>query len=224
MSKQGEAWIESPQKRALETVLIGPVLPAIGGVALVATAAVSAAEGPGQAIHKVPRSLYPGNTFMVRKLGNPRVESRLLRAFRQAMIDELPQVLDILGGSMALVGPRADTPAHIEELFAAIEDDDLRDRWGEVRSKQKPGIISSYAVHSHAHNLEGLSESVRFSEEAQISSNAHLRATLDVDDFTAASSGHDLRLVSETAKMALHNYNHYIHDFMTARTQPSEIL
>lgn len=117
--------------------------------------------------------------------------------------------MDVWQGSMTLIGPRADKPEHIRQLFDAIDDADLRDHWKEVRFRQRPGIISSYAVHSHRNNLEGLPENVRFSEDEEIAANAALRATLDIADFEAASLAHDAGLIVATAKMAVANYAHY---------------
>ncbi len=215
MAKQGEAWIVSGQKRALELALIGPMLPAAGGL-LVANAL-------GQVTHEVERSLYPGNRFTSAKIGDPEKDSFMLRWLRRAMIDELPQVGDVRRGSMALIGPRADEPEHINQLFDAIDDPDLHDQWKEVRFAQRPGIISSYAVHSHRHNLEGVTERSRFSEEEALAMNARQRATLDIADFEAASLAHDLRLVAATAGMAVSNYTHYVHQLLTPGTQTAEI-
>lgn len=213
MPKQGDAWIESAQKRRLETAVISPLLPAAGAVAVT--------NRFRQTMHEVPRSLYPGDTFITRKLGDPDQDTPLLRWFRRAMVDELPQVLEVWEGSMTLIGPRADEPEHIEQLFAALEDTDLRDRWQEVRFRQRPGIVSSYAVHSHRHNLEGVSEGARFSEEEARAINARQRATMDIADFEAASFGHDLRLLGGTAAMAAANYGHYARNLLLGQPQPT---
>lgn len=215
MSKHGEAWIESSQKRAVETALVSPLLPVASGLAVI--------NNVYQTTYEVPRSLYPGDRFAMKKLGDPNLDTFLLRCFRRAMIDELPQVLDVLEGSMTLIGPRADTPDHMVQLFDAIEDSDLRDNWKEVRFRQKPGIISGYAVHSHRHNLKGLTESERFSEEEKRAQNARLRAELDIADFEAASLGYDMRLVRATAGMAVANYTHYVRNFLPPQIQSSKV-
>ncbi|HVA10923.1 MAG TPA: sugar transferase, partial [Candidatus Dormibacteraeota bacterium] len=193
MSKIGEAWIKSPEKRAFEVATVGSLLPAIGGTALTTAILLSASQKHDRVTHYVSRSLYPGHVFSMQKLGDPDSNSRVQRWCHQAMIDELPQALDVLGGSMSLFGPRADKPAHIVNLFGSIEGTELHKRWLEVRSEQKPGIISSYSVHSHAHNLEGTPEYVRFSgsEEEILRQNAIIRAELDVQDFEQASFSRD---------------------------------
>lgn len=216
MSSTGEAWIESPQKRATEIALVGPLLPAAGGIAVTNRVV--------QNIYQVERSLFPGDLFMMKKLGNPEREAFLHRWLRRAMVDELPQVLDVAQGSMSLIGPRADTPEHIDGLFDAVasEDPHLHDEWKEVRFAQKPGIISSYAVHSHRHNLEGISESARLTDDEALAANARLRATLDIADFHAASIIHDLRLVRATALMGAANYGHYLKNFLIPHPEASQ--
>jgi hypothetical protein len=209
MSKSGEAWIKSPEKQAFEKTIVASLLPAIGGITVSAAAVLRVSQRDSRVLQSIPRSLYPGHVFTMKKLGDPDSNSRVQRLFRQAMIDELPQAANILRGSMSLFGPRADKPSHIEELFGAIEDENLRDRWLEARSKQKPGIISSYAIYSHTHNLEGTSEYTRFSAEEVLTLNALDRATRDIHDFENTSLAYDLGLLKGAGQMAVGNYQHY---------------
>lgn len=213
MPKTGEAWVGSAQKRRLETFIISPLVPAVGAIAVV--------DRFTPVTHAVPRSLYPGNTFATKKLGNPTRDTFALRWMRRAMIDELPQILDIRKGTMTLVGPRADEPEHIEQLFDAIEDNSVRSRWEYARSSQKPGIISTYAVHSHRNNLAGVSESTRYSEDEKRAINARMRATMDIADFEAASFQYDRKLIRATASMAISNYAQYTQNLAFGRPQPS---
>lgn len=202
-------WIESRRRRGLELGLIGVAAPLLGGAALVASGMIARRYGRGAVTTEIDRSLYPGHRFTVKKLGDPESEERLLRLCRQAMIDEVPQVVDIIRGDMALFGPRADKPQHIEELFAAIENDELRERWRQVRSDQKPGIISSYAILSHGNNLNGDPEYSRFGNADVRARNAELRARCDIHDHDNCGFRHDLSLVAKTVVMAFGNYRQY---------------
>ncbi|HVV66553.1 MAG TPA: sugar transferase [Candidatus Saccharimonadales bacterium] len=213
MPKIGEAWINSAQKRRLETALISPVVPVAGAVALTHRLVPT--------IHEVPRSLYPGHTFTAKKIGDPGRDTLALRWLRRAMVDELPQILDVQKGDMTLIGPRADEPEHIDQLFEAVEDTDMRSRWEYARSRQRPGIISTYAVHSHRHNLAGVSESARYSEEEERAANARMRAVMDIADFEAASLMHDVALIKATANMAVSNYARYAQNLVPSQSQPS---
>jgi lipopolysaccharide/colanic/teichoic acid biosynthesis glycosyltransferase len=64
--------------------------------------------------------------------GDPRV-TRVGRFIRLTRIDELPQVFNVLRGEMALIGPRPERPAFVEQLAAVIPH-----YWS--RSAIRPGI------------------------------------------------------------------------------------
>ena len=67
---------------------------------------------------------------------DPRV-TRVGRFLRDTSIDELPQLLNVLRGTMSLVGPRPALPIEI-----ALFDDELR-----ARHRVKPGITGLWQVH-----------------------------------------------------------------------------
>ncbi|MBR0303862.1 MAG: sugar transferase, partial [Clostridia bacterium] len=56
---------------------------------------------------------------------DPRITrvGKILRALR---IDELPQIFNILGGSMSVVGPRPERPIFAEEFSKNVKDYDIR--------------------------------------------------------------------------------------------------
>jgi lipopolysaccharide/colanic/teichoic acid biosynthesis glycosyltransferase len=63
---------------------------------------------------------------------DPRV-TRVGRFIRLTRLDEIPQVLNVLRGDMAICGPRPERPAFVEELRLAIPHYD-------DRALVKPGI------------------------------------------------------------------------------------
>lgn len=62
--------------------------------------------------------------------------TRVGRILRRASLDELPQLLNVLGGDMSLVGPRPEMPFLVAQY----------DRWQRKRLDVKPGITGLWQV------------------------------------------------------------------------------
>jgi undecaprenyl-phosphate galactose phosphotransferase/putative colanic acid biosynthesis UDP-glucose lipid carrier transferase len=60
-----------------------------------------------------------GDRIVQTRRDDPRV-TRIGRLLRQSSIDELPQLINVLRGEMALVGPRPHAVAHDDEYGAMI--------------------------------------------------------------------------------------------------------
>lgn len=75
---------------------------------------------------------------------------RIMRTFS---LDELPQLLNVLGGSMSLVGPRP-------ELMAVVEEFDLTDH---PRHLVRPGITGTWQV--HLRDSQDLDAKLRYDED-----------------------------------------------------------
>jgi len=127
----------------LGLVLLSPVL--------VIIAVLVRLDSRGPALYRQVRVGLHGRPFRIHKFrsmttgavgpavtasGDPRV-TRLGRWLRAWKLDELPQLIDVLHGSMSLVGPRPEDPRYVERWPA-----DLRPEILSVR----PGITDPVTV------------------------------------------------------------------------------
>ena len=86
---------------------------------------------------------------------DPRM-TRVGRVLRRTHLDELPQLVNVLGGEMSLVGPRPERPHFVEELNGAIQ------RYDE-RLLIKPGMTGLAQVHyRYDQSLADVKRKLRF--------------------------------------------------------------
>ena len=71
---------------------------------------------------------------------DPRV-TRVGRVLRATSLDELPQLLNVLSGTMSIVGPRPALPSEVEHF-----DDELK-----ARTRVKPGITGLWQIEARDH-------------------------------------------------------------------------
>ncbi|MEW6272418.1 MAG: exopolysaccharide biosynthesis polyprenyl glycosylphosphotransferase [Thermodesulfobacteriota bacterium] len=147
-------------KALLDGVLATALLTLALPVWLVAAVAIRLSS-PGPVLYRQRRVGRGGREFIVYKLrtmrddaehasgpvlasdGDERVTGpgRFLRATR---IDEIPQLLNVLNGTMSLIGPRPERPEFAERLAEEIPG--YRERW-----LVKPGLSGLAQVHGEYH-------------------------------------------------------------------------
>jgi len=113
---------------SLAVVLLAPLLGLIAGLIRLTS--------PGPVFYRQPRCSLNGRTFSMLKfrsmredadsggeqmtaIRDPRI-TPLGKFLRKTSLDELPQFLNVLGGSMSIVGPRPEQPKFIREFAQSI--------------------------------------------------------------------------------------------------------
>ena len=104
---------------------------------MIATAIAVRIDSPGPILFRQERSGRFGKPFVLAKFRSMRADAekgtgpvwaskndpRITRVgnfIRKTRLDELPQLFNVLGGSMSMVGPRPERPHFIEQLSAEI--------------------------------------------------------------------------------------------------------
>ncbi|HEX4508904.1 MAG TPA: sugar transferase [Burkholderiaceae bacterium] len=108
------------------------------GLPLVAIALWIRLDSPGPVLFRQERVGRHGRSFRIHKFRTMRVDAparglpltvgadaRITRAgavLRAHRLDELPQLIDVLAGSMSLVGPRPDVPVYVAQWPPALRE------------------------------------------------------------------------------------------------------
>ena len=130
-------------KRIFDIVSSGIVLIVISPIMLITAIAIKVTDG-GPVFYRQCRLTKDGKKFNVLKFRSMRVDAEkdgvarlstgekddritpVGRFIRKVRIDELPQLLNILGGSMSVVGPRPERPEIAEQYMKELPEFGLR--------------------------------------------------------------------------------------------------
>jgi putative colanic acid biosysnthesis UDP-glucose lipid carrier transferase len=147
--------LEHAAKRLMDLVLAGLALTALLPLLVIVAVAIKL-DSPGPVLFRQQRCGFNGRSFQIYKfrtmsvledgpsiiqaqLGDRRF-TRLGALLRRTSIDELPQLLNVLNGTMSLVGPRPHAVAHDNEFDKVV-------RNYAFRRRVKPGLTGWAQVH-----------------------------------------------------------------------------
>ncbi|MCI4677065.1 exopolysaccharide biosynthesis polyprenyl glycosylphosphotransferase [Rhodoblastus acidophilus] len=146
---------EHAAKRALDLIGAGLALVLLAPL-LVAAAIAIKLDSPGPVLFRQQRCGFNGRSFTIRKFRTMSVledgptvvqarqdDQRVTRVgkwLRRTSIDELPQLFNVIGGSMCLVGPRPHALAHDNEFDKLV-------RNYAFRRRVKPGLTGWAQIH-----------------------------------------------------------------------------
>jgi len=196
--------INSLAKRATDLSLGLAALLALAPLMLAIALAIKLSS-PGPVLFRQRRYGLNGECIVVYKFrsmrvcedaGDVRQASRhdervtaLGRFLRRTSLDELPQLLNVVGGSMSLVGPRPHAVAH-NELYRSLISGYM------IRHKVRPGITGWAQVHG----LRGETDTIDKMER---------RVHYDLDYLNNWSLMLDFRILVRTARIVFGDRNAY---------------
>ncbi|HEU5004849.1 MAG TPA: sugar transferase [Candidatus Saccharimonadales bacterium] len=193
---QGEDWVTSPYKRNFDIALTLGVSPVAIPVGLTALALTRILDGDDTIFRQTRYGDGRTEGFMVRKITSMREtsESNGIRVptpfgaiMRPVAVDEIPQLINVLEGTMSLVGPRAQT-AHVRANMQAALDRNTYDEWLNAVELSRPGGFSSFGINIRQPETER---------------GFITKARMDIVDFNNASLKHDVAIIRRAARTAI---------------------
>ena len=198
-TKHGKAYNESPEKRWFDRVVAAPLLIGMGSAALVAAAAMHKELGDGPTLFiqerygsdlddlvKVPklRTLRGAVRNTASANGyNHSGAGPVGKLVRKAHVDEAPQLLQVLRGKMAIVGPRPLATGEVYNDILANPDipEGLKQQWIDARKTARPGIMAPYSKEQHEPGYEldtihMMEQDVVYAERASLKKDAKVVA------------------------------------------------
>jgi lipopolysaccharide/colanic/teichoic acid biosynthesis glycosyltransferase len=138
--------------------------------------------------------VYKFRTMRRRTVGGSRIAAaRDPRVFpfgaflRKLKLDELPQLLNIIRGEMAFVGPRPEDPWFVEHVYSAQDRETLA---------VPPGLTSPGTLYYFTHAEQFLD--TNGTETSYLTGPLQIKLRLDREYIVSASAAYDLRLILET--------------------------
>jgi lipopolysaccharide/colanic/teichoic acid biosynthesis glycosyltransferase len=110
------------------------------------------------------------------------------RWLRRSKLDELPQLVNVLRGDMAIVGPRPEDPAIVARYYTPLDRETLR---------MRPGLASPGSLFHYTHGQRALGGADP--EQTYADRLLPIKLALDLVYVRRASLAYDLRVIGRTA-------------------------
>ena len=189
-------------KRLIDVVLAGIALVAAAPVLAIAAVAIRLAS-PGPILYRLRLVGRHGRPFTMYKLRTMHVEQGRYRScitaqddprvfplgrwLRRSKLDELPQLVNILRGEMAVVGPRPENPAIVAAHYTPADCETLAVR---------PGLTSPATLYDYTHGEQLIGSADP--ERAYVERFLPVRLALDRIYVRQASLAYDVALIGRT--------------------------
>lgn len=206
---RGEAWVNSPERRRRDLKLVAAAAPFLTPLAIAGLTASRLVDGSEPIIvqERVGKDGKPFDIYKIRTMNCSDSEishgaldtraTRLGKWLRLTTIDELPQLINILKGDMAVFNPRALIASEIADMKQVLPRNCF-DQWEHVYMTAGPGAISGFGLSAHG-------------QPRNIEASYHARAELDIYDFEYASLEHDQMLLAHVGKAAARALQNTLH-------------
>ena len=171
-TKHGKDYNKSAEKRWFDSMVAAQLLVGMGSAATVAAIAMRRELGDGPTLFiqerygshldnpvKVPklRTLHGAVRNTASANGyNHSSAGPIGKLVRKTHVDEAPQLLQVLRGNMAIVGPRPLTTGEVyNDIFANPNiPEGLKQQWVDARKTTRPGIMAPYSREQHKPGYE----------------------------------------------------------------------
>jgi len=189
-------------KRLIDIVLSFIALSILSPLLIIITIAIIVADGM-PVLYKARRVGLYGNPFVMHKFRTMKVEQGEIinkitskndkRVFwlgsllRKSKIDELPQLIDVLRGKMAIVGPRPEDIDIVSQYY-----DDI----GKQTLFVRPGLVSPGSLFNYTHGEQWLNTSD--SDNIYINKLLPIKLRLDYYYVRNSSLFYDFKIIIRT--------------------------
>ena len=188
-------------RRLCDLILASVALMLVAPVLAIALLAVWCAS-PGPGLHRARRVGRDGVPFTLYKLRTMHVASaldgpitrrddprvfRVGRWLREWKVDELPQLVNVMRGDMAIIGPRPEDPDIVRDHYTVVHRETLRVR---------PGLASPGSLYNYTHGERCLAGEAAL--DTYLRELLPLKLALDLEYVRGASVWYDVRLIGRT--------------------------